>query len=455
MKRPTTKGYKYRAYPSDEEVSYLMQCFGARRKMYNLHVEKMRSYIELKGLKPCDRIVYKDMGMPTVSEFKKEATGKNGELFLYDVDSYACCEAKRDFVKAVAKYNKSAYKKQFKRSALKREKKEGIPPGFLDQKGIPDYKSRKRSDFTYTTYHAKYERGVLYLPPGKNSRGKCHAIPLHMHRPLPETFKLNNVTVTMNARGQIYVALNIEYEIEIPDIAEVTKVLGIDYSQSDFFVDSSGRRANAPLYLKKRMAKLKKEQKKLSLMARGSGRYEKQRMRVAKLHLAVSNQRKDWLHKKSYAIAEKYDVVVVEGLDLRSLAASPYYAKKLHDNGFGYFRLMLGYKLADRGKVFLKSGKYFPSTQVCNMCGVPNTMLKGDVKTRMWMCPECGKQHDRDINSALNLMKYGYGKNGVRSVPRQTVGPERRIVQPAGQEVCIGPLIPEAYASQAPGFSLG
>ena len=310
--------------------------------------------------------------------------------------------------------------------------------------------------FTYTTYHAKYESGVLYLPSGKNTRDKTFVVPMHIHRPLPEIFELNNVTVTMNARGQIYVSLNIRYEIEVPDEVEKRKVIGIDYSQCDFFVDSSGRRANAPLYLKKNMAILTREQKRLSGMVKHSNRYEKQRQRIAKLHLKVANQRKDWLHKKSYAIAEKYDIAVVEDLDLRFLAKNPYYSKKLHDNGFGYFRLMLEYKLEERGKTFIKADKFFPSTQICNMCGVGNDLLKGDVKTRGWTCPSCGKFHDRDINSALNLMKYvGKFINGVRSVPRQTVGSYARVVQPAGHETCIGPLIPEAIASQAQGFSLG
>lgn len=153
--------------------------------------------------------------------------------------------------------------------------------------------------------------------------------------------------------------------------------------------------------------RLVKEQRSLSRKVKGSNRWEKQRLVVAKLQLKVFNQRKDWLHKKAFALANGYDVVVVEDLDLRMISQNKYYAKNQQDNWLGNFRLYLAYKLLQRGKHFVKSSKHFASTQLCSKCGYQNVLLKGDATTRAWDCPSCSTHHDRDVNAALNLKKFG------------------------------------------------
>ena len=467
MKKTVKHGYRYRAYPDAEAKGYLMQCFGARRKMYNLHVEHLYGYAEGQGLAPGDKVTLKGMGMPTVADFKNAMENDDGEKYLYFVDSYACCEAKRDFAKALGRYNKAAPKKQFTKTAMKR-KKAGGEPGFLDQKALPRFKSKKKGSFTYTTYpHGKdfLKDGVLYLPAGRKSEAKEIPVPLRMHRPLPEGGVIKNVTVTMDGRGRFFVSLCVEHEIEALEGREINKALGLDYSQADFFVDSTGKRANYPGYLKKSMDRLGREQRKLSGMVKGSRRREKQRIKVSRLHSKVANQRRDWLHKKSHALAEKYDMIVVEDLDLRFLATNPRYAKNLHDNGFGYFRLMLSYKLDERGKAFVKAPRGLPTTQTCSACGFVNKALAVDVGTRKWACPSCGRDHDRDRNAALNLRDYGLKEKGLRfggaagytgvcSIPRQTVLSEGKM-KSAGQWPCTVPLISEALPHKPKFSNLG
>lgn len=161
--------------------------------------------------------------------------------------------------------------------------------------------------------------------------------------------------------------------------------------------------------MRKMEERLAQDQKKLSRMVKGSNRWNKQRKVVARRHIKVANQRKDWLHKKSYALAKRYDMVIVEDLDLRFLSQNPNYAKKQQDNGFGNFRLYLKYKLEQQGKVFLKAPKNYASTQLCSSCGFKNTELKGmeNIDKREWTCSNCQCHHDRDINSGLNLKQYG------------------------------------------------
>jgi putative transposase len=407
------RGYVYHATPVNEEVkNYFLQCFGADRTMYNAHVRKLYDFLEQSKYQVGNKLpAFKKLGIPTISELKKKFTDDNGVAYFYEVDAFACNEAKQHFKKACSAFNKIAFKKQFKKSALKRKNTLGIEPTFRDLKGMPKFHSRKNSKQSYTTFNQGgniyLENNVLYVPTAQKSKLKNIGLKLTTHRPLPENARIKNVTVSMNNRGKFTVSINVEFEREIPNIGLPSKVLGLDYSQSNFFVDNEGKKANYPGYYRKMMERLALEQRSLSRKKKGSKRWEKQCLVVSKLHEKTTNQRKDWLHKKSYQLAKKYDVIVVEDLDLRVIAQNPDYSKNLHDNGFGYFRLFLKYKLGQQGKYFVKADKYFASTQICSCCGFQNEELKGNVTIREWDCPNCLEHHARDINSGRNLYNYG------------------------------------------------
>jgi putative transposase len=407
------RGYVYRIYPTDEVKKYFLQCFGADRKMYNLHVDKLYQYMESINYQIGDRIDIKTFktNMPSVAEFKKMFVDKEGKLYLYEVDSYACNEAKQHFYKALSEFNKLAHLKQYKKTALKQKKNTGKELTFRDLKGLPKFHSKKNNDFSYTTFNqngnVQLNGNVLVLPVAQKSELQEVKVELCFHRNLPMDSSIKNVTVSMNANGEFFVSLCLEFPLDITDIDTPTRLLGLDYSQSAFYVDSEGKKANYPLFMRKMEERLAKEQKKLSRMVKGSNRWNKQRKVVARLHIKVANQRKDWLHKKSFALANRYDMVILEELDLRFLSQNPLYAKKQQDNGFGYFRLYLKYKLEQQGKIFLKAPKSFASTQLCSECGFQNKKLKGNITIREWTCPNCGTHHDRDENSATNLKQFG------------------------------------------------
>lgn len=409
------RGYVYRAYPTDKVKEYFLQCFGADRKMYNLHVDRLYQYMERINYQMGEKVDPKALKkeMPSVAEFKKMFTDNDGVFYLYKVDAFACNEAKQHFYKALSEFNKIASRKQFKKSALKRKKNTGKELTFRDLKGLPKFHSKKNNDFSYTTFNQKgniqINANILTLPVAQKSELKEVKVELRMHRELPTNSSIKNVTISMNANGEFYVSLCMEFALEITDIDKPTRLLGLDYSQTAFFVDSEGKKANYPLFMRKMEERLTQEQKKLSHMVKGSNRWNKQRIVVAKLHIKVANQRKDWLHKKSYALAKRYDMVIVEDLDLRFLSQNPNFAKKQQDNGFGNFRLYLKYKLEQQGKIFLKAPKTFASTQLCSKCGFKNPELKGieNIAIREWNCPKCNCHHDRDMNSGINLKHYG------------------------------------------------
>ncbi|WP_107995727.1 RNA-guided endonuclease InsQ/TnpB family protein [Trichococcus paludicola] len=410
------RGYVYSGAPtSDETESYFRQCFGADRLMYNLHVAHLYEYLEKNGHTIGDKLpTFKEMVMPTVKEFKQTRMNEEGNKYLYEVDAFASNEAKQHFNKAISLFNKNAFKGQFKKSVLKRQKTLGIEPTFRDLKGMPKFHSRKNSKLSYTTFNQNDnifigENNVLHLPTAQKSKLSEVTIKLNIHRPLPTNSRIKNVTITMNAQGKFEVSINVEFEMEVESIGipAVERILGLDYSQANFFVDNEGKKANYPHYYRDMEERLAKEQRKLSHMVKGSKRWKRQRLVVVKLHMKVANQRKDWLHKKAYALANRYDMVVVEDLDLRAIGQTLKLAKNQQDNGFGNFRLYLKYKLEQQGKYFVKAPKSFASTQICSDCGVKNTALKGDITTREWTCNNCHEWHDRDHNAGLNLRNYG------------------------------------------------
>lgn len=181
----------------------------------------------------------------------------------------------------------------------------------------------------------------------------------------------------------------------------------MDYSSHDFYVDSNGDKANYPKYFRLYQDKLAKEQRKLSLMNKNSNNYQKQKLKVAKIHEKIANCRFDFLHKLSTKLANKYDIICVEYINLKSIEQCLKLGKSTADNSFGKFREMLKYKLEDKGKKLIKIGKFEPSTIICSYCGAYHKDIVNSLSVREWTCPDCGTHHDRDVNAAKNILKIG------------------------------------------------
>lgn len=199
--------------------------------------------------------------------------------------------------------------------------------------------------------------------------------------------------------------------IERPQVSAKTIIpaaettLGLDYSSHDFYVDSNGNKADYPRYYRKAEKRLKCQQCKLSHKKLGSNNRNKQRMKVAAIHEKTANQRKDFCHKLSRKIANSYDAVCVEDINLHGLAGSLELGKSTNDNGFGMFRTFLKYKMEDQGKLLIVIDKWYPSSKMCHECGTINQNLK--LKDREWTCSCCGAHIDRDINAAKNIRDVG------------------------------------------------
>lgn len=272
--------------------------------------------------------------------------------------------------------------------------------------GFPKYKSKHKAKKSYTTNftngNIEVEDKYIKLPKLGKVKAKIHRVP-------KEDWKIKSATVTQNRDNSYQVSVLFEYE-EITLYAPVTEMttIGLDYKSDGLYVSSDGDVCGMPHYYRKSAQKLAKAQRKLKHMTIGSNNYNKQQKRIAKIHRHTANQRKDFLHKESTAIAKQYSCVCVEDLNMRAMSNHGFgNGKATLDNGYGMFLNMLEYKLKDRGGYLVKVDKFFPSSQLCNCCGFRNPILK-DLSIRHWDCPNCGTANiDRDINAALNIKHEG------------------------------------------------
>ena len=222
-------------------------------------------------------------------------------------------------------------------------------------------------------------------------------------------WKIKSATVSQYGDGTYYISILFEYENFPVSPVPVTEeqVVGLDYKSAGLYVDSNGKCQNMPGYYRMAQMKLAKKQRKLRHKVPGSRNYQKQQKRIARVYRHITNQRKDYLHKLSAAIAKQYAYVCVENLNMRSMSNKGFgNGKATLDNGYGMFLAMLDYKLAGSGGKLVKVDKFFPSSQICHCCGCRNPEVRG-LHIREWICPDCGEVHDRDANAAKNIKTEG------------------------------------------------
>ena len=356
------KAYKFRIYPNAEQQIILTKTFGCVRFIYNQMLsDKINHYEETKQKLNNTPAQYK-------SKFP----------WLKEVDSLALTNAQMNL--------QTAYNSFFRNPKI----------------GFPKFKSKKSNRRSYTTNcvngNISIDNGFLKLP-------KVGLVKLKQHRLILSNYKLKSVTISQTPSGKYYASVLFEYENQIQE-QELHDFLGLDFSMHGLYKDSNGNEPAYPRYYRQAEERLKREQRKLSLMQKGSKNRSKQRIKVANLHEKVANQRKDFLHKQSRQIANAYDCVCIENLDMKAMSQSLNFGKSVADDGWGMFVTFLKYKLEETGKRLVKVNKFFASSQICNVCGYKNTATK-NLSIRAWDCPKCGAHHDRDINAAINIRNEG------------------------------------------------
>ena len=278
METIINRGYKFKIIPTNEQKEFFLQSFGCARKIYNMYINELYKQLEETGYQN-GFINKKNLYFTNPSKYKTDFE------YMNKVDSLALCNAQIDFNNAIKKFNNEYDKKTYTKRSRKREKTLGIKPTFKDLKGFPKFRSIKKNDFSYKTNNQSrggkwnditLENSMLKIPKLKT------LIKVKQHRPLPKDSIVKNCTISMDNKGIFYASLCVEYVIDIePKKSE--KVLGLDYSQHDFYVDSNGKKANYPHYYRKSEEKLKRLQRNLSRKELKSKNWIKQKQKITTL----------------------------------------------------------------------------------------------------------------------------------------------------------------------------
>ncbi len=231
---------------------------------------------------------------------------------------------------------------------------------------------------------------------------KCPRIRIKKHRDFIGTIK--SITVSMTTDNKYYISLLVETDVE--PLKENNNTIGLDLGLKTLIVDSNGTKFKNHTFLTKSQNKLAKEQRKLSKMIKGSNNRNKQRIKIAKLHKHIQNQRNDYLHKLSKSIIDENQIICIEDLKVKDMMNDSELARNISDVSWSRFVSLLLYKADLYGRTVVKVPKDYPSSQLCHACGYKNSITK-DLGIRKWTCPECGTVHDRDINAARNILSKG------------------------------------------------
>ena len=361
------KASKYRIYPNENQVIIINKTFGCARFVYNkmlrfkqdLYKQTSISYSKIDCNDWCNRVLKE--------EYK----------FLKEVDKFALTNAI---------YNMdNAYNRFFKSQAM-----------------FPKYKRKHTNYSSYTTNYTNnnitldYENNKIKLP-------KLGKVKAKLHRKIDG--KIKNATITKTASDKYYVSIIYESKDNIKAPKTDNKI-GIDLGIKNLVITSNKEKYNNPCALKKYQDRLITLQRSLSKKKKGSNNYNKLRKRIATYHEKITNIRKDNLHKISHKLVNENQVIVTEDLYVKNMVKNHQLASFIEDASFGELVRQLEYKSKWYGRTLIKIDKFYPSSQICHVCGNKNKDVK-DLSIRKWNCCKCNTLHDRDINAAINILKEG------------------------------------------------
>lgn len=380
------KAHSYRFYPTPEQDNLLRRTLGCVRLVYNkaLH-ERTQGWYERQ-----ERIGYNETSSMLTAWKQEEELA-----FLNEVSCVPLQQGLRHLQKAFTNF-------------------------FDGRAQYPSFKKKHHggsAEFTKSAF--KYRNGHIYL-------AKCQEpLDIRWSRQIPKGCEPSSVTVKLHPSGRWHISIRFD-DPTIKPLPANNNAVGLDLGVTSLIATSNGDKVANPKQFKKHHRRLRLAQKRLARKQKGSKNREKARRKVAKIHLKITDSRKDFLHKLTTQLVRENQTIAVETLAVKNMVKNPKLALSISDSGWGELVRQLDYKCRWYGRKLVKMDKWFPSSKRCSHCG--HIVEKMPLKIREWQCSECGTHHDRDINASKNILAAGLAV----SVCGATVRPEQSKSVKAG-----------------------
>jgi len=373
------KAYKYKIKPNQQQEELLQKFFGCVRYIYNWGLNKKTSAYKESG----KTVNYLQLAKELTSLKRTDECG-----WLNECTTEALQQSLRSLDNAFTAF-------------------------FRKKAKYPRFKSKKHTKDSVkfiNSVHFDFENWIVKLP-------KLGRVALCKNRTFDQGIcKQGTCTVSRDHCGTYWCVITVDDLQPKPTKAKLVKdnAVGIDLGIKDYAILSDGTKFSNPKHLEKAQKKLAHLQKVFARTQKDSVNHEKMRVKVAKCHRSISNQRNDFLHKLSTHLARNYDVICLEDLNVKGMEQNHHLARAIQGAAWSEFVRQLEYKSEWFGKNVLFIGRFEPSSKLCHKCGYINRELT--LKDREWVCPECGEHLDRDVNAAINIKNIAFDRQNLVGV---------------------------------------
>ena len=374
------KSYRFRLYPTTNQVELIHKTFGCTRVVYNHYLEKQKAlYDEGKDSLSCFDMIKDLKNLQVERPYLKEVDSCSLRCSLFNLD-----DAFKRWYKGQGEYPKFKGKYNSKRSYR------------------TNCISSTYKDKTYQSIEVDLKRHIIKLP-------KLKEVSIKGYRDLEYLpGRIINATIEQASTLKYYVSVLVE-EDDVYTKLKPRKIIGIDLGIKDIVITSDNEKIGNPRLIEKYEKRIKRCARELSRRIKGSNNYNKTKKKLAVLHQKLKNARRYFIHQITKKLVIENDIIVTESLKLKDMIEEKRLSKQLTNVSLGELCRVLEYKAKIYGKKYIKIDSYYPSSQECSRCGYKNEKVK-DLSVRSWICPECGSYHDRDYNASYNIMFEGLKK---------------------------------------------
>lgn len=355
------KAFKYRIYPNKSQEVLLSKTFGCIRVIWNANVESFNSYDKDHNPKP--KII-------TKSDLIID------KPWLNEVSAAAIQQKIRDFQETSKQFFSKTRKKKINRPSFK----------------------KKSGNQSYRLPNQKFS-----INGNKIRLEKIGWVRMSVDRIIPGDCKILSCTISKNCCNQYLVSISVD--TVICHKPKTGKSVGVDLGLKSFVTLSDNVVIDNIKFFREKQSEIIKIQKHLSRKKKGSNRYKKNKLRIARLHNKIANKRNDFLHNVTTLLINNYDIICIEDLNVSGMLSNHKLAKSISDTSFSIFRSMLEYKCNWYGKKLVVIDRFYPSSKTCSKCGWKKEDLA--LSDRVFKCENCGMEIDRDLNAAINIERVG------------------------------------------------